>query len=525
MNCKCKYECKSFTHGQKVILFQQFYEMQDNAKQNSYLMGLLNVCPVKRRRHGGYETPDASRRQATVYFTLPNGTGNVVQVCKQTFLQIFGISRRRVETLVKTKKAGHVNYIERRGNKTLHRKYSIEDETLVVEHISRFPREKSHYGRMKSSKEYLSQDLNINRLYRSFKDTYPNSNISYRYYYTTFNNKFPDLKFHHPRTDTCQTCDLLTMQSKCSPNDKSAKHKLELHHRKAERAMKAMKEDHARSQLPLSDICTISIDLQQVLSLPALTHSQMYYLRQLSCYNFGIHIADTNKGHMHLWHEGISGRGGNEIASCIWKNVTGGMTGKNKLIIWSDNCAGQNKNKMMLFLCILMVTKGYFQEVNLKFLVSGHSFLSCDRDFAQIEKRKRLEKCEVPIDLVRLMTSATPNNPFIVTLMQPEDFIDFKAAADSTLNTTKLQISKAAWIQISAAHPGSVTIKETLNEMEPWKSVNVFKKNVKLQNIKNMSLPQLDCVNRITAEKKTNIQAIIPFMKEKNREFYRKLLA
>lgn len=161
-------------------------------------MSFLNVCPVKRRRHGNYDDPEESRRQATVYFTVPNGSGDVVQVCKQTFLQTFGISRRRVETLVKAKKEGRVTYIERRGNKTEHKKFTKADNDLVIQHISSFPREESHYGSSKSMKEYLSQDLNINRLYFAFKETYPNSNISYRFYYTIFKKKFPNLSFHHP---------------------------------------------------------------------------------------------------------------------------------------------------------------------------------------------------------------------------------------------------------------------------------------------------------------------------------------
>lgn len=79
---------------------------------------------------------------------------------------------------------------------------------------------------------------------------------------------------------------------------------------------------------------------------------------------------------------------------CVLKTLLSGFTKKQKLVVWSDNCVGQNKNKMLLFLWIYLVTKGYFQEINQKFLVSGHSFLSCDRDFAHIEKRKRVEKCE-----------------------------------------------------------------------------------------------------------------------------------
>ena len=121
---------------------------------------------------------------------------------------------------------------------------------------------------------------------------------------------------------------------------------------------------------------------------------------------------------------------------------------KRKFTVWSDNCIGQNKNKIMLFLWIYLTITGKYDEINHKFLVSGHSYLPCDRDFAQIEKCKKVENCQVPKDLIKLMVNATPNNPFIVTMLQPDDLIDFKQAADLYINTTKLNISKCSWIKI-----------------------------------------------------------------------------
>lgn len=487
-------------------------------------MGLISVTGIKRRRNGNYEDPANSRRQATIYFTVPNGQGDIVQVCKKTFLNVYGITKRRIETIVKAKKSGEFTFTEKRGNKKKYRKFSKDDERLIIGHVNSFPKEKSHYSRSKSDKDYLSQDLNISRLFRTFQERYPNSNISYRYYYQTFKRSFPNISFHHSRSDTCGTCDLLHNKIKSEPNNKEAKVKLDVHHRKAEKAREVMKMDHERSQHPTSENSTIAIDLEQVLSLPALTHGEMFYLRQLSCYNLGIHVGDNNKGYMFLWHEGISGRGGNEIASCLFKAITCKIFYKKKLTIWSDNCIAQNKNKMMLFLCIYLVAKGYFEEVEQKYLVSGHSFLSCDRDFAQIEKRKRLEKCEVPMDLVQLMVTATPKNPFMVTLMQPDDFFDFKKAAETSLITTNLQISKAKWILIKKNSLGNIQTRETLNDMEAWKSTKVFKKNISPEIIQNMTLPPLECQSKISKEKKENLKKIIPYVKEENKGFFEDLV-
>lgn len=124
---------------------------------------------------------------------------------------------------------------------------------------------------------------------------------------------------------------------------------LELHHKKAEQVKQQMKQDTALFQLPTSDICMFSMDLEQVLSLPSLTHSQMFYLRQLSCYNLDVHFGDSNRGHMFLWHEGMSGRGGNEITSCVFEALNSNPTVKRKLTFGLITVCATIKTKCYYF--------------------------------------------------------------------------------------------------------------------------------------------------------------------------------
>ena len=149
-----------------------------------------------------------------------------------------------------------------------------------------------------------------------------------------------------------------------------------------------MKNDNLSSTLPGSDTCTLSVDLQKVFQIPKLTHSNMYYYWQLSVYNFGIHIQDTSDAVMCLWHEGESSRGRNQMASCLLRAINEDLiTSKKKLVLWSDNCCGQLKNRMMLFLYLYLIAIGMFDKIEHKFLMVGHSFGSADRDFALIEQR------------------------------------------------------------------------------------------------------------------------------------------
>jgi hypothetical protein len=56
-----------------------------------------------------------------------------------------------------------------------------------------------------------------------------------------------------------------------------------------------------------------------------------------------------------------------------------------KLSIIMDNCAGQNKNWMVIRLALYFVEMWYFNEVEFLFLVAGHTKNQCDRMFNKLK--------------------------------------------------------------------------------------------------------------------------------------------
>ncbi|KAL1266718.1 hypothetical protein QQF64_002393 [Cirrhinus molitorella] len=62
--------------------------------------------------------------------------------------------------------------------------------------------------------------------------------------------------------------------------------------------------------------------MQGVVYTPNLTHSNVYYQRQLANYNLCIQEMGTDSPPtMCLWHDGIAHRGSIEVASCLLKWV------------------------------------------------------------------------------------------------------------------------------------------------------------------------------------------------------------
>lgn len=523
--CKCKLSCKDATYERRRSLFEKFYA-QDRKTQSTFLMGLISVCSVQRRRHGLYEHEENSRRQATICYSLPDGTGKCIRVCKKVFKDTFAVNDKRLRVISDKKKMGETWFNDKRTRHAAP-KFTEAERLLVRAHINMIPREVGHYSRAKSEKEYISPDLNIHRLFKAFLEKHPESKVTYKFYRSVFLKDFPNVCFHRPRVDTCSTCDKLQCQIKANiQSSQHAKNQLEIHHRKAERSRKLLDEDTVESQEPGSTKCVLSMDLQQVMFVPSLTHSDMFYLSQLSCYNLGIHIGDTNEAFMCMWHEGVASRGANEIASCLLNLVNHrGLTDKKHLVIWCDNCGGQNKNRILLFTLIFLVSIGIFHTVEQKFLVSGHSFMPCDRDFALIEKRKRVTKANVPSDLHAIVKCARYTPPFNVIDMTNFGFWDLKQAADQYINTTKLNISKAAILKIEASDPTVIKIKTSFSDIQEWSKINVLKRGKSVNDIKNAKLLKLPPESKVSQNKAISLRSMIPYLQNKEHQlFYKNLL-
>jgi len=163
-----------------------------------------------------------------------------------------------------------------------------------------------------------------------------------------------------------------------------------------------------KSQFQFSKIHYITFDLQQAQPLPKLSTGKAFYLRQLWLYNLGIHAISgkQSKGHFHIWTENEGGRGCEEVASSIAYTDVNGISGE-RLVAWSDSCARQNKNFVIICLWQLLVLLKKFDVIDHKFPECGHSFLDSDRDFAQIEQQVRKRESIFSIDEYHDIMSAS----------------------------------------------------------------------------------------------------------------------
>lgn len=99
--------------------------------------------------------------------------------------------------------------------KHTNRPHKISEEVIgfIVDHITMFPSEQSHYSRNKNeNKKYLSPLLNVTKMYELYLGKCNEQGLDEKYsvklsmYRHVFETKF-NLSFGHPKSDTCSVCD------------------------------------------------------------------------------------------------------------------------------------------------------------------------------------------------------------------------------------------------------------------------------------------------------------------------------
>jgi len=159
---------------------------------------------------------------------------------------------------------------------------------------------------------------------------------------------------------------------------------------------------------------TVIVDFAQNMELPLFGAEQpgeTYYYTPLTINAFGIVDCSVEPVHLHyyLYEEFVGRKGGNNVASLImlYLQQRGFLQrSSRKLVLVMDNCAGQNKNKMVLRLAPYLIERRFFQSVSFSFLVAGHTKNAADRLFNLAKSTYRQSNVYSMSMLMEAVTSA-----------------------------------------------------------------------------------------------------------------------
>ena len=157
-------------------------------------------------------TEKAALREHSFQFSIrtrfEDGKIAETSVCRQMFMAVFDITRRRVSFFQNGLIATGAPPIDERGNnKSRSHALSHADLQTVHAHIIRFRGRIAHYSLSDSRRIYLPEELNMSKPHTMYKEQYQKSRVSYEIYRRIFNNSY-NISFGYPRKDTCSTCDI-----------------------------------------------------------------------------------------------------------------------------------------------------------------------------------------------------------------------------------------------------------------------------------------------------------------------------
>ena len=86
---------------------------------------------------------------------------------------------------------------------------------------------------------------------------------------------------------------------------------------------------------------------------------------------------------------------------------------KKKLVLHSDNCSGQNKNRFVIFYLLWRVMVGLDDEVILYFLIPGHTKNVCDGSFGHVKRNLLNNDVLVPKDMMNVIIGSVKSNNYM----------------------------------------------------------------------------------------------------------------
>lgn len=224
-----------------------------------------------------------------------------------------------------------------------------------------------------------------------------------------------------------------------------------------------------------SKFCLAVFDLQKVLTTPQGDVGSFYYKRKFATYNFTVYDIGKKQAYCYMWCESDGKRGSNEIGTCLLKfiKLMKENHGINEFSFYSDNCAGQNRNR---FIYSMWEYAAFIHKVNIRhtFLEKGHTQNEGDSVHATIECAKKRTIIYVPMQWVTLVQSAkVTNQPYLVIQMSNNEFLDFKCLVENEQFNWKISTNRdlIKWndvkeISILHERPFLIEIKYDLSTMD-----------------------------------------------------------
>ncbi|KAL0860408.1 hypothetical protein ABMA27_009802 [Loxostege sticticalis] len=408
--------------------------------------------------------------------------GEKIRVCKAFFKNTLDINDRPIRTVIEKQNnvAGVLLATDKRGKHGQQKKVEEDIKKGIYDFIEAIPKIESHYCRANTSKLYIDGGKTIADIHKDYEDHCKMNDKpfgNYAMFYKIFTKDF-NISFFMPKKDLCK---IYHVYETANETEKQALKEDFEKHQEEKRLSRTEKENDKSKTDP--DVLIAVYDLQAVVQLPKGNVSLFYYKCKLNVLNFTIHDIINKTTDCYVWDESNGNRGVNELGSCVLNYLKEACeAGKTEIVFYSDNCAGQQKNKFIVGLYLYAVTTLNINKITHKYLIKGHTQNEGDAVHSLIERQVKRQERSVPlytpesfVTAIKMAKKKGP--PFKVHELTHENFYDVKGIYSTLgcVNLAAMKINDDKILEVRKESPNTVFFKKSYNDQE-FQNIDIIKR-------------------------------------------------
>ncbi|XP_067943168.1 uncharacterized protein [Watersipora subatra] len=489
-NCKC--DCINKFDRTLISSQLTFNKGMSKTELDLVIMGRISTCVDDGNTTKPFKHKEKIRKRARCNFRYHDTV-----VCREFFLFVNSIKSSRFKALKAAYEsnpgATPRDFFYKGGAP---RSISLEESQRIVDFLNNTAEANALAlpgrvpGFKKEEVKVLPSCLTIASLHDDYTNACTEDGVVARGI-TTFRKVWlevlPFLLISKPSTDLCWTChrnNTYISRSVTYTDEEKLKllqdHSDHLRHAKAAREYMNQCLRDCKSQLPANKV----LGCNQPLSGPATAHYSFDFAQQVhypndpqqpgpiyfktprKCGLFGVCNESVPQQVNYLIDEAsLTTKGANAVISYIHHFLEHYGLGEKKLILHADNCCGQNKNNFMMFYLAWRCQQNLHAEVEMNFLVAGHTKFACDALFGAVKKTYRRTMVSSLDDLVQVVEkSARPNLAQLVGSQSGEQIVPVYDWASYFHSAKKITgIKSFHKFSFSQAYPGNVKVQTYLD--------------------------------------------------------------
>lgn len=413
---KYSFMCERIAEQDRKVFFENFWKIDSWAAKRAYVQGLVSTRKIRKHRINV-----ANRKKKNIGHNIyfPTVTGLKYRICRKLFLNTLCIGEDTFKRWtqiyvcsVPSNKNSNDTSLVRLTAKRKRRNDIVDNINAWLDLLPVVP---SHYCRASSQRKYVENSfLSVRNMMSVYKDWCVKNghNVADRNMFSK-TLKAAKVSIFKPRKDQCDIC----VGYKLGNINKTSYEEHQLKKIQGRDAKKQAKESANDSTLVLT------MDLQSVLLCPKLLASAAYYKQKLQFHNFTIYVLNNRDVTLYTWHEADGGVTSNEFSSCIIDYLKQLPEQYKKVILISDGCNYQNRNKVLAS-AISDFSKLSGVEVEQLILEKGHTMMEADSVHSTLEHYFK-PPIFSPSDYVSRMQLARSNQPYKIKNVHFDFFLNY----------------------------------------------------------------------------------------------------